>query len=369
MQQDQRRAWVEVDLSALSNNAALIHSRAKVPLLPMVKSDAYGLGVGPVTAALEILKPWGYGVATVEEGAELRALGITRPVLVFTPLLPGDFSDVRAHRLTPTFGDEARIHAWHSSGGGAWHLAIDTGMNRAGVPWERVADLGWIVQTAPPEGAFTHFHSAEDDEASVDEQLHRFERAVSQLPARPKYLHAENSPALERRAPSRWDFARPGVSLYGVGRGLTMNDPATGKTVTWPWLPVASLHARIVEIRDLAGGETVSYGATWRADGPRRVATVAAGYADGIRRSLSNRGIALVNGMRAPIAGIVTMDMTMLDITGIQCAVGDVATFLGRQGDAHLPIGEVAEAGNLSPYELLVGLGLRAPRVHVHSST
>jgi alanine racemase len=129
-----RRAWVEVDLNALVTNAAVIHSRARVPLLPMVKSDAYGLGVAQVVPALETLEPWGYGVATVEEGAELRTLGITRPVLVFTPLLPSDFTEVRAHKLTPTLGDETRIHAWHSSGGGPWHLAIDTGMHRAGVP-------------------------------------------------------------------------------------------------------------------------------------------------------------------------------------------------------------------------------------------
>jgi hypothetical protein len=109
MRNDQRRAWIEVDLSALSDNAAFIKERARTPLLPMVKSDAYGLGVGPVVQALEALDPWGYGVATIEEGAELRAHGITRPVVVFTPLLPDDFNDVRYYRLTPTLGDEARI--------------------------------------------------------------------------------------------------------------------------------------------------------------------------------------------------------------------------------------------------------------------
>jgi alanine racemase len=125
----------------------------------------------------------------------------------------------------------------------------------------------------------------------------------------------------------------------------------------------------VVEIRDVAEGETVSYGATWRAREPRRIATVAAGYADGIRRSLSNRGVALVRGVLAPIAGIVTMDMTMLDVTRMECAVGDVATFVGRQGDTHLPIADVAAAGELSPYELLVGLGLRATRVYVSGSS
>ena len=366
MRNDQRRAWVEIDLGALSNNAAFIFSRARVPLLPMVKSDAYGVGVIPVVKTLESLDPWGYGVATISEGAELRAAGITRPILVFTPLLPDDFSDVRALQLTPTLGDETRIRAWHTSGGGPWHLAIDTGMNRAGAPWDRVEELTAVLKSSPPEGAFTHFHSADEDGQSIDVQLRRFDVAIANLPHPPKYLHAENSPALERRAPSRWDFARPGVSLYGVGHGVTYRDSNVGRDVTWRWQTVASLHARIVEIRDVAEGETVSYGGTWSARGVRRVATVSAGYADGIRRALSNRGVALVNGVRAPIAGIVTMDMTMLDVSDIACNVGDVATFLGRQGEHELGIMDVAASGDLSPYELLVGLGLRATRVYVN---
>ena len=109
----------------------------------------------------------------------------------------------------------------------------------------------------------------------------------------------------------------------------------------------------------------MSYGATWRAEGWRRIATAAAGYADGVRRSFSNRGSALVNGKKVPIAGIVTMDMTMLDVTGIDCSVGDVATFIGKQHDAELSIAEVAAAGELSPYEVLVGLSLRAPRIYL----
>jgi alanine racemase len=335
----------------------MLAQRARVPLLPMVKSDAYGLGVEAVVWALEPDNPWGYGVATVTEGAQLRSIGVSRPILVFTPLLIEEFDECRIHQLTPTLGDAMRIKAWHSSGDGeAWHLAIDTGMNRAGMPWNRVGELVSLLESSPPEGAFTHFHSAEMNDDSMATQLERFTKAVSELPRRPKFLHAENSPALERSAPSRWDLARPGVALYGVGGG-------TGSGIKPE--AVASLHARVVEIRDVEDRETVSYGGSWRASGWRRIATVAAGYADGIRRSLSNRGSALINGKRVPIAGIVTMDMTMLDVTGVDCSVGDVATFLGRQGEHDLPIAEVAAAGELSPYELLVGLGLRANRIYL----
>jgi alanine racemase len=356
MRHDQRRAWVEVDLGALQRNAALLAQRARVPLLPMVKADAYGLGVEAVVWALEQEQPWGYGVASVTEGAQLRSLGVTRPVLVFTPLLVEDFDECRANDLTPTLGDATRIKAWTSSGGGAWHLGIDTGMSRTGMPWDRVAELKPLLESSAPEGAFTHFHSAESNDGSMAKQQERFRDAVAQLPARPKYLHAENSPAIERQSPSPWDLARPGVVLYGVGGGA-------GSRITPE--PVASLHGRIVEIRDVSEGETVSYGATWKASGWTRIATVAAGYADGVRRSLSNRGCALVNGQRAAIAGIVTMDMTMLDVTSIECSVGDVATFIGRQGEAQLTIAEVAAAGELSPYEVLVGLQLRAQRIYL----
>jgi alanine racemase len=124
---------------------------------------------------------------------------------------------------------------------------------------------------------------------------------------------------------------------------------------------VAALRARVVDLRDVAAGEPVSYGATWRAAGPRRIATVAAGYADGYRRSLSNRGVALVAGREVPIAGRVTMDMTMLDVTGVPCAVGDVATLLGRDGERVLTADDVAARADVSPYELLAGLRLRVP--------
>lgn len=356
MRHETRRAWVEVDLGALKRNARRILERARVPLLPMVKSDAYGLGVSAVVRTLEGLEPWGYGVATVEEGGELRRLGIRRPVIVFTPLLAEELEGARALELTPTLGDAARISAWRSSGGGPWHLAIDTGMNRSGVAWDRVGELKDILATVPPEGAFTHFHSAERNDGSMALQQQRFREALAKLPAVPRYLHAENSPAVERQSPSPWSLARSGVFLYGGG--------GEAGAETAPEC-VASFHARIVDLRTIVAGDTVSYGATWTATGTRRIATAAAGYADGIRRCLGNRGHALVNGRRAPIVGVVTMDMAMLDVTDLDCGVGDVATFLGRQGQAELTLGDVAASGDLSPYELLVGLKLRAPRVYL----
>jgi alanine racemase len=231
-------------------------------------------------------------------------------------------------------------------------------MNRAGVPWTDVAALRPLLERVPPEAAYTHFHSADVDAASVAEQLRRFRCALDALPERPRLLHAENSPALERGGRSPWDLARPGVFLYGVGggEGATMRPE-----------PVVHLRAPVVELRTVPDGETVSYGATYRARGERRVATLGIGYADGYRRALSNRGVALLNGRRVPVAGIVTMDMVMLDVTDVPCAIGDVATLIGRDGDDVLTVDDVARAGDLLSYELLVGLRLRARRVYVES--
>ena len=349
---DTSRAWVEIDLGALARNGAAMARAAGVPLLPMIKADAYGLGVLPVAQALLPLSPWGFGVATVREGEELRAAGIREHVVHFTPVLPAQYASLRAARLTPVLGSGEAIAAWIESGGGAWHLGIDTGMSRAGVPWREVADVAALCERHPPEGAATHFHSAELADGTRDEQERRFTAAVAALPARPRLLHAENSPAITHRHPSKWDLARPGVFLYGVGTGGLEPDP------------VVSLRARIVEVRRLAPGDTVSYDATWKAGEAARIATASLGYADGYRRALSNRGAALLGGRAVPVVGNVTMDMTMLDVTGVPCAPGDVATFIGADGGAQLTVAEAAAQGDLSPYEVLTGLRSRLPRLY-----
>ena len=348
------RAWVEIDLGALRRNGAAIARHAGVPILPMIKADAYGLGAVATARALEPLAPWGYGVATNEEGRALRDAGIARPIVVFTPLLPDDFAAARAARLTPVLGAPATIAAWTAAGGGAWHLGIDTGMSRAGVRWDRAAGIADLVRAHPPEGACTHFHSAHD-EAAAHLQRERFATAVAALPTRPALLHAENGPAVERLAArSAFDLVRPGIFLYGV-------DSAARLTAA----PVVAVRARVVELRDVAAGESVSYEATWRADRSRVVATLAIGYADGYRRALSSVGEVLLAGAPRPVVGLVTMDMTMIDVTGSRCIPGDVATLVGPAGDDCLTVAGVAARGGLSPYELLTGLRARLPRVYL----
>jgi alanine racemase len=352
------RAWVEIDLGAMARNGERFGRAAGVPLLPMIKADAYGLGAIRAALALQSLKPWGFGVATIEEGDELRAAGIKQPLLVFSPLLPSQFDDARRHDLRPVLGDAGSIARWIAMRL-PWHLMIDTGMNRAGVPWRDVASVAELVATHPPEGVCTHFHSAELADGSREEQERRFRDAVAQLPVRPRLLHADNSPGIEHRAPTPFGLARPGIFLYGVGSGQG--------AVIQPD-PVVSLRARIVEIRVVQKDDTVSYDATWKAPRAGRVATLSVGYADGYRRHAGNKCHGLLRGERVPVVGVVTMDMTMVDVTDKRCEVGDVVTLIGRDGDQLLSVADVATTAGISPYEMLTGLRSRLPRLYTDAS-
>jgi alanine racemase len=221
------RAWVEVDLGALCRNGAALAARAGVPLLPMVKADGYGVGGLRAALALESLKPWGFGVASVAEGDELRRGGIAGPILVFTPILRDEIDALRRSDLTPVLGEAAVIESWARTGR-PWHLHIDTGMWRAGMPWDAVGEHRDLLMRAAPEGVCTHFHSAELDDGSREAQEKRFSEALAALPLRPAIIHCENGSAVQRRAPSPWTLVRPGIFLYGVATR------ASSRFVRWP---------------------------------------------------------------------------------------------------------------------------------------
>lgn len=345
-----------VDLAAVRENYRLLARRAAVPLLPMVKGDAYGLGAVEVAKALDAESPVAFGVASVDEGQQLRAAGIQRNIIVFTPILPQDFEAARTANLTLTLADPAQVALWTGLGG-HWQLPIETGMNRAGVDWRDADRLRQVLQSGrQPDGVFTHFHSADSDPDSITLQETRFASVLSALPARPASIHAENSAALLQRGRSRFDTARPGIALYGVSVGPAQWTPA----------PVIRLSAPVVELREVEVGDTVSYGAIWRADGVRRIATVALGYADGYPRGAGNRATAMVNERRVPVVGLVTMDMTMCDVTGVPCEVGDRVTLIGA--DAESGVSAVAACANRSPYEVLTGLRSRNRRTYLAAS-
>lgn len=347
------RAWMEVDLGALVRNAGALAKRAGVPLIPMVKADAYGLGSKQVTHALEQLSPLAYGVATVDEGIELREAGIERPIVIFTPLLQEDLDAAHRARLTPTLGYAREIDAWEKYGS-PYYLSIDTGMARAGIPWREAADLNETLKRVPPEAVFTHFHSPGLDDGSMDVQLTRFAETLEKLSIEPRVLHTDSSAAIVRHGTSAVHAVRPGIFMYGVGSNADVEPE-----------PVVFVKSRIVEIRRAEAGDTVSYDATWTASRPSLIATIPLGYADGYPRGASNSGSALVRDRVVRIAGRVTMDMIMLDVTDANAEVGDVVTMIGKPArGARIDVASVAAAADISPYELLTGLRSRLQRVY-----
>lgn len=348
------RIWADIDLNAVRSNARTVADAAGVRLLPMVKASAYGVGAVPVARALEDVEPWGYGVATIGEGVELRMAGITRPVIVFTPLQRGTAGLYLEHHLRPAIGDLDALAEWVRSSEQPFHLEVDTGMARAGFRWRDQAGIatlrGRLAEAKGWEGVFTHFHSADESPSTIDQQWGRFQEVLSALPRRPELIHAANSGAALRERRYAADMVRPGIFLYGGEAG--------GR---YP-LVVVTLRARVVAVRRVAAGDSVSYGATWTAQQDTTLATLACGYADGIHRSLGNRGKVELNGHIASMVGRVTMDMTMVALPpGARVQPGDVATVFGGR----IPIDQQAAAAGTIAYELLTSMSGRVER-HYH---
>lgn len=346
------RAWLDVSVPALRANALSLQGRTGLPLIPMVKANAYGVGAEGVVRALEAIEPLAYGVAAVAEGESLRALGVRRPVIVFTPILEAEHGRARAADLTPALGDARSIESWAATGR-AYHLAIDTGMSRSGLQWRDVTDVYDAVRRWPPAAAFTHFHSAELDDGSADLQMQRFLGAVDAMAVPIRLLHADNSAAavLGVDGYGRLGAMRPGIFLYGVGTAPGLRPE-----------PVITLRARVVDIRWIESGDTVSYDATFTAQTRMRIATTAVGYGDGYPRALSDRAVAVLNGRPVPQRGLVTMDMTMFDVTDTQCEIGDVVTLIGDCTAADLSVETIARLAGMSPYQLLTGMTPRLER-------
>ncbi len=369
------RAWVEVRLDRLRENAAAAQRAAggDAGLVPMVKAEAYGLGMKEVVAALRDLPapahPWAFGVAAVAEGERLRSLGWDGRILVFSPVSPGDYQAAAHAGLTLCLSEIPAVERLAAAARKVgrrlpFHVEIDTGMGRAGFDWRQAAAWGPRVASLAAdvlrwEGTFTHFHSSDEpDLSATDEQWDRFRQALAQLPSiepRP-LLHVANSGAILRRGGYGCDLVRPGIYLYG-GRAGPGAEPA----------PVVSVRARIVLVKDVPEGASAGYGATYRARGPERWATLSIGYGDGIARALSTGGgQVIVHGRRVPIIGRVSMDMITINVTSIpNVAVGDVATLIGHDGEDWIGVDEVADRCGTISYEVLTRLGTRLPRVYL----
>ncbi len=371
------RAWVEVDLDALRANFDTVRRRvgAGVALIPMVKANAYGIGVERAVRALEPLEPWAFGVAAAAEGWAVRRLGIERPVIVFSPLPPQDVEAAARARLSASVSDLASLDRWAQASEASeapldFHVEVDTGMGRAGFDWR--AAPRWApevgLRTGPRlrwRGVFTHFQGADapGDEATAV-QWERFQEALAAVPpsAGDLLVHAANS-AAALRWPARYgaDAVRPGIFLYG-------GDPAPEVEGLPAARPVVSVRARVVRVQEVPEGWTVGYGATYAAEGVERWATLAVGYGDGLPRALGNGGEVLVRGRRAPMIGRMSMDLTVVDVSGVpEAEAGDVATIVGRDGSEEILLEHVAARADTIGYEILTRLGGRLPRIEVGS--
>lgn len=332
----------------------------------MVKADGYGLGVAGVVRSLAPERPWGWGVATVAEGVELRELGVSEPVIVLPPLPRGSLEEALAADLDLSVSSLDFLELLVATGRRTGslpriHVDVDTGMGRTGFDWRAVETwLPRIVAASKGEvdwvGVFTHLHSADEGADSVRQQAARFEEVLALLPEAGSGLvvHVLNSPGAFQAPEYALAAVRPGMFLYGgeIGSGQPRPEPVT------------SLHARVVHLRDATRGTTLGYGATYRARSAERWATLSIGYGDGFPRALGNRGSALLQGARVPIIGRISMDMTVVDISNVPgVRLGDVATLLGTDGRESITVDEVAELAGTISYEVLVGFTKRLPRV------
>ena len=363
-----RPNWAHIDLDALAHNARVLAANAApARLICVIKANAYGHGAVPVAHTLARL-PFVemLAVASVDEGAQLRASGIEKPILLLSALLPAEAEGAAAHDLTPTIWTTELAAAWNDAAhqiGRALpaHFKVDTGMARLGVHWcEAVARWRELQRFTGIEwrGVYTHLACADDADDEMSElQLQRFEQFLTEAQIGENVLrHTGNSAAQLRYQLSHFDAVRPGLALYGAHPCASLCENQIELK------PVMTRLARVTAVREVAAGETVSYGATWRAPRAARVAVVACGYADGYLRALSNRGEVLIGGARYPVIGRVTMDQILVDTTAATptVCIGAEVILWG----AGLPVEEVATRADTISYELLCAVSARVPRVH-----
>ena len=355
------RTWCTVSFSALRSNLRTLRRSAPrgTRILAVVKDNAYGHGLVPVARALSRAGCEEFGVAFASEGAELRQAGIREPILLLGSSLPPEFPTALTHRLTVTLSSlqEARELARAAEKARVTALVqakLDTGMNRLGAkPAEFQHLLSFILHHPRLElaGTFTHLACAGSDPKFTRRQM---EEAWI-LPTHPR-RHYANTAATLSRLPYPHTHVRPGLGLYGL-------DPRpTGRAAL---RPVLSWKSRILLVRRVRRGETVSYGATFRAPRDLMVATVATGYADGLPFSLGNRGHALVRGRLCPVLGRVTMDMTLLDVTSVAAARrGEEVTWIGRSGTKSRTAADLAREAGTIPWEIFTRIAPRIPRLY-----
>jgi alanine racemase len=384
-----RPVWAEIRLSALAHNIKAVRrhinsgetrsaTRPQRKILAIVKANAYGHGAVPVSRALAKAGADWFGVTSTAEGIELREGKIRKPILVLTGFWPGEEKRLIQHDLTPAITRCEQLRfleraAARSRRRVKFHVKFQTGMNRLGLSPGDVPCFARTLAASPHlecEGVFTHFASSEVfTDQRVEEQQREFEcilEHLGRLGISAPLVHMANSAAVASR-PQTWaTMIRPGLVLYGYHQSYEPPELTVQTNANLPLQPALALRARLISLRDTAPGQAVGYNGRWVAQRPSRVAVISAGYADGLPRSLTNKGRVIVRGQFAPLVGTVSMDLTTADVTDIPgVAVGDVATFYGVDGNATQYVSDVARQLGTVTSELCCALGTRVPRFYL----
>lgn len=367
-----RPVWAEIDLGAVRANVeAFARIAAPARVIAVVKADGYGHGAVPVGKAALDAGAHSLAVALVEEGVQLRDAGIEAPILLLSEPVPDAAQTVVEARLVPVvytasgIASLAKAAAAHATDPFPVHLKIDTGMHRVGCDPAAALDLATYIVESPElvlAGVCTHFAVADEPGNEYTAAQHeRFAGALAELRAHgidPGAVHACNTAATLTCPDARYDFVRIGIGVYGI-------PPAPALADAVALVPAMSVKARVSHVQQLANGERISYGLRFRAERDTTIATVPAGYADGVPRELSHHGgEVLVHDRRVPIAGTVTMDQLMIDTGDVPVEVGDEVVLIGRQGEEHITAQEWAAHMNTIAYTIVCGIGPRVPRTY-----
>lgn len=386
-----RPTWAEVSLSALTHNFGLIRDfvAPHANVCAVVKCDAYGHGAVECAQALEVAAAKWFGVTSTDEGLELRRAGILGRILLMSGMWRGEAETIVEHDLTPAVWNPEHISELNlaaekfRTSAFPVHLEVDTGMSRQGVPLRNLAILLEAARKAQficLEGLHSHLASSEvADAADAEDQIAAYQRALEQLAAaeiRPACLHLANSAAVAVHKASWQGFGqagktptilvRPGISLYGYFLPFVNASGDASQTQELPVKPALAWKTRIIDLRQVEAGQAVGYNGAYVTKASARIATLAAGYGDGLSRRLSSRGRVLVRGEFAPIVGKVSMDVTTIDVTSIPGAqIGDEVVLIGQQGSNKLTAWDMALDMETIPYEVLCNIGKRVPRRYV----
>ena len=369
------RVCAEINLNAAAYNLNSMKENLEdgTRMIAVVKTDGYGHGAIPIARMAEAYDYlWGFATATVEEALQLRQAGIRKPVLILGFTFPDACEEIVRQEIRPTVftmaaAEQLSREAVRQGRTVSIHIKVDTGMSRIGLKDDREgAELVREISLLPNvelEGLYTHFARADErDKGPAREQLARFQAFAELLKDRGVKIrmhHCSNSAGIFDLKDANMDAVRAGISIYGLYPSEDVNRLAV------PVIPVMTLKSHVVYVKEIGPGTSVSYGGTFTAEKPMRIATVPVGYGDGYPRNLSGKGEVLICGKRAPILGRVCMDQMMVDVSHIgEVKKGDAVTLIGRDKEAEILAEDLARAGGGFHYEILCNLGKRIPRIY-----